>query len=306
MSAMVGRVTRERYDELVADGLKQIALEGQTQFRLGDYALEIEPMRAHHSGQADPGEGRMSVRDSLARYAEDLDIPVNTLVDQRWVASRWPKQHRQGDVSYTVHKALAAIPDEDERYAQILKPPFHKRSGRRRWTLDEAKRVVGQRVSHPVFEQEKVNKVHDLLADEKVAAQVATDLLRQPTVVARVVEDSTAMHLVNRAQVDRSHRVAAERLQEVPRHTRAAIEHVRQSVRHQQEYIALVGACAAFVAAAGRVVPLLRDQSFTPEEVERVHANLARVRGAADWIETAVDTGNLSMDEGLAALLRGE
>ncbi|MFI6532223.1 DUF6192 family protein [Nonomuraea sp. NPDC050547] len=97
-----------------------------------------------------------------------------------------------------------------------------------------------------------------------------------------------------------------ERRQEVPRQTRSAIEHARQSVRHQQKYIACGGRLRGVRGGRGQGGPLLRDQSFTPEEVERVHANLARVRGATDWIETALDTGNLSMDEGLAALLRGE
>ncbi|WP_397334574.1 DUF6192 family protein [Nonomuraea sp. 3-1Str] len=45
----------------------------------------------------------------------------------------------------------------------------------RRWTQDAAKREVGQRVNRPTTVQEKVNKVHDLLEDEKAAAQVATD-----------------------------------------------------------------------------------------------------------------------------------
>jgi hypothetical protein len=135
---------------------------------------------------------------------------------------------------------------------------------------------------------------------------VATDLLRQPQVVAEVVEDQTAMHLVNRAQVDRSHRIAAQRLEAVPKPTKVAIERAREQVRHSREYIDLVGACATFVAAAGRIVPTLRGHAFTEEERERVHANLARVRGATEWVANAIDTGDLSLDDGLAALLRGE
>ena len=34
-------------------------------------------------------------------------------------------------------------------------------------------------------------------------------------------------------------------------------------------------------------------------------SDIAKVRDAADWIEAAVDTGNVSLDEELAALLRG-
>ncbi|MFI6393966.1 DUF6192 family protein [Nonomuraea sp. NPDC050540] len=184
--------------------------------------------------------------------------------------------------------------------------PLHERSGRRRWTQDADRRVVGQRVNHPGSEQEKANKVPDLLADEQVAAQVATDLLRQPTVVARVVEDSTAMHLVNRAQVDRPHRVANERRQEVPRQTCSAIEHARQSVRHRQEYIAFGGRLRGVRGGHGQGGALAPRPELHARRDRAGARQPGRVRGATDWIETAVDTGNLSMDEGLAALLRGE
>ncbi|MEU6796204.1 DUF6192 family protein [Nonomuraea wenchangensis] len=69
--------------------------------------------------------------------------------------------------------------------------PWHEKSKTHRWTQDAAKREVGQRVNHPTTVQEKVNKVHDLLEDEQVAARVATDLLRRPQVVSEVVEDQT-------------------------------------------------------------------------------------------------------------------
>ncbi|WP_327188139.1 DUF6192 family protein [Streptomyces sp. NBC_01334] len=38
------------------------------------------------------------------------------------------------------------------------------------------------------------------LADDEVAAKVATDVLRRPEVAARVVADDTARHMVNKAQ----------------------------------------------------------------------------------------------------------
>jgi hypothetical protein len=45
---------------------------------------------------------------------------------------------------------------------------------------------------------------------------------------------------------------------------------------------------------------------FTADEQATVHRGAARVRAAVDWLESAVDTGNTSLDEGLARLLRGE
>jgi hypothetical protein len=40
--------------------------------------------------------------------------------------------------------------------------------------------------------------------------------------------------------------------------------------------------------------------------VAAVDRNLARVRATADWLETAVNTGEVSFDEGLATMLRGD
>ncbi|MFD8163418.1 DUF6192 family protein, partial [Streptomyces malaysiensis] len=37
-----------------------------------------------------------------------------------------------------------------------------------------------------------------------------------------------------------------------------------------------------------------------------VHENVAKVRATLDWIDQAVDTGKVDMDEELARLLRGE
>lgn len=51
-------------------------------------------------------------------------------------------------------------------------------------------------------------------------------------------------------------------------------------------------------------MPSLRGRAFSEAERAVLHTNVAKVRGAADWIEAAVDTGNVSLDEGLAALLR--
>ncbi|MFJ9843366.1 DUF6192 family protein [Kitasatospora sp. NPDC101155] len=41
-------------------------------------------------------------------------------------------------------------------------------------------------------------------------------------------------------------------------------------------------------------------------EHETVNRDLSRVRNASDWVESAVTTGSSSLDEGPAALLRGE
>lgn len=144
----------------------------------------------------------------------------------------------------------------------------------------------------------EVEAIHDLAADEGVAAVAVTELLRRPDVAFKAMGDGVARHMVNRAQVDRSRQAA-----QVHRQPAApALERLAQA----REFLDLIAACSAFVAAVGRTVPTLRDHVFTDTEREMVHGHVARVRATADWVESAIDTGNLSLDEALADLLRGE
>ncbi|MFF3350963.1 DUF6192 family protein, partial [Streptomyces sp. NPDC002779] len=72
------------------------------------------------------------------------------------------------------------------------------------------------------------------------------------------------------------------------------------------EFLDLVTACHAFVAAAGRTVPGLRDRTLNEDESAIVHQNIAKCRATLDWIEQAVDTGKVDMDDALAEFLKGE
>ncbi|GLY08569.1 MULTISPECIES: DUF6192 family protein [Actinoplanes] len=109
--------------------------------------------------------------------------------------------------------------------------------------------------------------------------------------------DTTARHSVNRAQADQARQGG-----ELVRQRTPALQHIE----HTSEFLDLVGACAQFVASAGRIVPGLRGQNYTEDEKATVQRNLARVRAAADWIEGAVATGQVTQEEGLARLLAGE
>jgi hypothetical protein len=297
--SMIGHVTEERYAELVAQDRELVTLMTGAQFTIGDHALEIEPLHHHGGSHAGPGQELFGVEASLQRYAEDIAIPYNSVKNYRWVSARWPKEHRQRDVCHGVHRILADISDESERFTAITQPPVHPRTGRREWTLDGARRVVGERVDHPVSVQEKVQAVHDLARDEEVASQVATDLLRRPDVAFRAMSDSTARHLVNRAQIDRSQQRFEENL--TPPAARAL-----HQVRRTGQMLELIGACAAFIAAVGRAMPQLRGHTFDDTEKAALGQQISRVRATTDWLETAVETGNLTLDEALEALLRGE
>lgn len=362
----VGSVSTNRYEQIVAELRKVVEAQSRGQFTIGDGALEIEPMRDQHAQER--GEALFTVKDSVFRLAEDIGLSYKTVSNLRWVASKWPKDRRQDKVSWSIHRILAGIEDEQERFAAILTPP----EGKARWTPDDARRRVGWQVTKPITPQEKVSAIHSLAQDEEVAATVTGDLLRRPTVVAqvaqedrvrvveeltrddrvaaavapdflrrpavvarvaqkdkvRVVEeltrddqvaaevttgllrrpdvaframsDDTARHQVNNAQVERGRQAREHFEQTSP--IAPAIRQIDRSV----EFLDLITACHAFVAASGRVVPGLRDRQLSDDERVIIHENVARVRATLDWIETAVDTGKVDVDGELARLLQGE
>jgi hypothetical protein len=300
MSNKIGQVTKKRYQQIVTEARRLVEKQSQIQFSIGDMALEIEPMRPRGGATANATEELHTVEEALALFAEDIGIPARSVEKYRWVAARWPKKHRQPKVSHAVHSVLADIPDEEERWEVIKRPPLHERSGTRRWTLDAARRELGHQVDHPVSVQEKVQAIHDMARDETVATRVTTDFLRRPDVAFKAMTDSTARHLVNQAQFERSRQAGEVFRRESP--AAPAIERIE----HAMEFLDLVGACQQFVAGCGRVVPQLREQNLSDDECTVLHKNISRVRATADWIETAIDTGDVDMDEELSRLLKGE
>ncbi|MHC0433509.1 DUF6192 family protein [Streptomyces sp. O3] len=78
-----------------------------------------------------------------------------------------------------------------------------------------------------------------------------------------------------------------------------------RKIEHTMEYLDLVGSCHSYVAALGRLVPRLRGQEFTDDERDTVRRSVAKVRAAADWLESAIDSGVFTLDEQLAQLLKG-
>ncbi|MFI7373795.1 DUF6192 family protein [Actinoplanes sp. NPDC049668] len=144
------------------------------------------------------------------------------------------------DLPHYIHGMPAPIPDADQRFAAIAEPPVLARTGERRWTGDEAKRLTGRQVAGPETVQEKVVAVHELVRAEDVASRVGTDLLRRPEVAFKAMTDTTARHVVNRAQ--------ARQGVEIVRQRTPAMQHIE----HTAEFLDLVGACAHFVTQAGR------------------------------------------------------
>ncbi|MEV8421451.1 DUF6192 family protein [Streptomyces niveus] len=80
---------------------------------------------------------------TLMRLAEDIGLKFNSVKSVRRVASRRPADRRQPGVSWTVHRVLADIENDEERFAATLTPP----EGKTRWTADDASRGPARRQS---------------------------------------------------------------------------------------------------------------------------------------------------------------
>ncbi|MFH8926064.1 hypothetical protein ACH4D4_03295 [Streptomyces pristinaespiralis] len=109
MVEMVGKVTRSRYDELVAESVDIVEEDTRCQFALGDAALELVPLRGH-GGHLPLDEGAQGVEESLRLFAEEIGLSFYTVRTHRWVAAQWPAEHRQTGVSWEVHRILASVP----------------------------------------------------------------------------------------------------------------------------------------------------------------------------------------------------
>ncbi|MGW0207343.1 DUF6192 family protein [Streptomyces sp. NPDC003233] len=300
MTGMVGSVTRQRYDELVRLGRDWVETMSGVQWQLGDAGLEIEPMRSYGGANPSGNEELFTVSEAIRMFAEDVGLAYSTVRDYRWVASRWPKERRRAGVSQTIHKILASIPDEQERFEAVDNPPPDPRGGPARWTHDSAKRIVGWKVDTPESVQEKVDAIHDLAADDQVAARVATDFLRRPAVASKAMADDTARHAVNEAQFDQfRQQVQYGREEAAPQ-----LDQLRR-MEHNTRFMDLVAACTQFTVTAGRIVPNLRGEPYDDAERETILRGLARVRASADWIENAVTRGEVDLDEQLQKLLKG-
>jgi hypothetical protein len=294
MAPKVGHVTHRRYTQLVRECRDLVAQQTRCQFLIGDRALEIEPIRPHGGAHAAPDEELLTVSEAIDMFAQDIGIPASTARTYRWVSARWPADDRVAGVSHYIHRVFAGL---DDRVTVINDPPLNERTGEPRWDTDSASRRAGWRPSTPLSPQERLNRITDLAKDDHVATAVTKNFLQRPQVAFAAMGDDTARHQVNAAQFDRSRQAM-----DVARQRTPAIA----KIEHTIEFMDLVGACAQFVATAGRILPTLHGRRFSAEERGTVHKNIARVRSTADWIETAVETGDVSVDEGLARMLRGD
>ncbi|MET7976299.1 DUF6192 family protein [Streptomyces mirabilis] len=311
MAQGIGSVPCEGFDDLVDQSVQLVRVMTGCQFCLGDIALEIAPLRTHGGHMALGDDEELGVEGSLRMFAEAIGLSFHTVRTYRWVAARWPKDQRQeGDSFEVLHRILASTPDA---YEVIQHPPVNERTGESRWTGDAAKRATGWPTATPVTVAEKVEAIRDLAQDEQVAALVACDLLHRPEVAFRAMRDRQARELVNQAQFDQAEPVEEGDGQDWWDADDATEEDgvvdpvaIVRGFHRAMEFTDLIGVCQGFVAGASRLVPKLRGREFSESQFSLVTRHLEKIRATADWIETAVSTGKVDLDEALAELLRDQ
>lgn len=300
------RYTARQWDRWVKRGRALVRTKTSVQFELGDITLEIIPKQRHDFD--DHG-----VQAVLRAYAEAIGLSFNTLARYRHVAIAWPEDKRNPDVSFTIHDILSAHPS---RFHKINKPPVDPVSGERRWTVNEALRAAGRTPQHPVTPQERVDRVRDLVREDDDAALAVKDILRRPAVVRQVLADPSARHILR--QADRPRYYAEdddqdEALEPLPGYAEpeptAPPPRRAAQVRYSEaprEVLELLGACTTFYTQMQRMIPALHVAEYDENTKTTLLESIERVRAAAGWAETVINTGDTSMDEALAKLLGGE
>lgn len=125
--------TTVSYSELVERGREARELADGVQWVEGDLALQVEALPGDERPR-DPETG-LFIEDEtkqLKRYADDIGITFATLKTYRLTAVAWPTTLRRAEVSWHVHKTLAA---QEDRF-DLIRPAM---------TVREAERIVTQR-----------------------------------------------------------------------------------------------------------------------------------------------------------------
>jgi hypothetical protein len=121
------------YEGLVEAGREARHQADNLQWTEGDLALQVEALPADERPR-DPETGEFVADEAktLQRYANDIDIPYNTVRLYRHVAGAWPIDTRVSGVAWGAHHALAS---QDDRFA-LIHPTI---------TVREAEKIVRDR-----------------------------------------------------------------------------------------------------------------------------------------------------------------
>jgi hypothetical protein len=177
--------TGKSYATLVREGKVAMQNIEQSQWILGDLALEVEPIKK--------GERRYRRNEKLSKFADEIGCPYDSLREYREVAARWPVAERSASTSFGAHKILKTAKDRAKRikpgmtckearealreFEQERSEETHLRAARKK-RREETEQREGQR--HKEFEaQERAILLERENSPDGKAARQATALLRQ-------------------------------------------------------------------------------------------------------------------------------
>ena len=160
------------YEVLVEEGRRARQEADGYQWRQGDLALEVEALTAENKPRDESGAFVKDEKQLLKRYADDVDIPYETMKKYRQTAKAWPAGDRHPLVGWEAHRLLAAQEDRTDLIGE---------EGR---TAAGARRLVAQRntaTHHPPGWMELIGQVgDDLIRAEKDLTKVEDAITRQP------------------------------------------------------------------------------------------------------------------------------
>lgn len=281
----------QQWNRWVKRGRKLVQSETDIQFKLGDLTLEIVPQQEH-------GNGDRGVESVLESFADEIGLSSSTIASYRRVSIAWPKGHRNGDTSFTVHDILSAHP---KRFQLINHPRKDPVSGDRVWTVNEALRAAGRVPMRPVTTLERVERVGRIVKDDDDATMAVIDLLRRPTVARNVMKHAPSARILRTAE-PRQHEGDTAPNRRANEQRGASGGYSSSSY----EVLSLIEACTGFYTRMQNLIPTLHVRSYDDDAKNAVLDSLKRVRACADWAESVISTGDTSMDEALHNLLGGE
>ncbi|MFC7924611.1 DUF6192 family protein [Streptomyces cinereoruber] len=296
-----------QWTRYVKQGRELVEETSSLQFRLGDLTLKMVENRG-------PGGGAHGVFVVMDRFADEIGINVDTLLGYRKVSSEWPPEERVPGVSWSIHRALAALPD---RFEVIRQPP----KGRDRWTEDLALSRAGRLPNRPLTKAEKLDRVRTLMREDENASEAVEELIRRPDVAHKVMANPSNQRILYRAHHEQRQQAAAARFTAAQEREPEEVDEVEEETfgaeapeprlrepavdyqRAHSEALELIGTGTAFLVDLQRMIPGLHVAEFTEREVRAVLDNHRRIRAALDWCDSALSTGDKTMDEELARIL---
>ena len=301
------KFTDRQWARYVRQGRDLVSEETRIQFALGDLTLKMVEQRGN--GVA---HGVFQVMD---RFADQISANLNTLFTYRHVAIAWPPEERIPGVPFSVHKALDALGD---RFEVIHHPP----DGSDRWTENAALSAAGRAPHRPLTKAEKLDRVRVLVREDENASEAVEEMIRRPDVAHKVMSDPSNQRILYRAHHEQrveaanARFAAAHEPQDEDQYEAEVADEVEEDRREIQrreptvdyqrasaEVLELLGSGTSFLVDLQRMIPDMHVTEFTEREVRAVLDNHRRIRAALDWCDSALSTGDTSMDEGLARIL---